>query len=191
MKLKRYERRLASASLGCSIKSLSITIILDPELALHAPETLWLGSGTRAMDHAIEALCAKNGSPLVDTSVLRSIALMARMLPQSRANPTPHVPHYLCTPVIMPGILHYNEPATEEAQKELAIALGRPDIWPILQALTDPFRLRRLLYGLPCKFVNSFAHGKFSNAEPFSPGCTVSEANRAFNSQGMVVAVNC
>jgi alcohol dehydrogenase class IV len=27
---------------------------------------------------------------------------------------------------MMPGILHYNEPATEEAQKELAIALGRP-----------------------------------------------------------------
>lgn len=64
-----------------------IAIILDPELALHAPETLWLGSGTRAMDHAIEALCARNGSPLVDASVLRGIALMARMLPQSRANP--------------------------------------------------------------------------------------------------------
>ena len=30
-----------------------VAIILDPELALHAPETLWLGSGTRAMDHAI------------------------------------------------------------------------------------------------------------------------------------------
>ena len=143
-----------------------ITIILDPELALHAPERLWLGSGTRAMDHAIEALCAKNGSPLVDASVLRGIALMARMLPQSRANPTDvavraqcqiaawlcafglqarvpmgashaighvlggtcGVAHYLCTPVMMPAILHYNEPATEEAQKELAIALGRPGV---------------------------------------------------------------
>jgi len=26
---------------------------------------------------------------------------------------------------MMPGVLHYNEPATEEAQKELALALGR------------------------------------------------------------------
>ena len=141
-----------------------IAIILDPELALRAPETLWLGSGTRAMDHAIEALCAKNGSPLVDASVLRGIARMTRMLPQSRANPadvairaqcqiaswlcafglqarvpmgashaighvlggTCGVAHYLCTPVMMPGILRYNESATEKAQKELAIALGQP-----------------------------------------------------------------
>ncbi len=141
-----------------------ITIILDPALALHAPETLWLGSGTRAMDHAIEALCARNGSPLVDASVLRGIALMAGMLPRSRANPadaavraqcqiaawlcafglqarvpmgashaighvlggTCDVAHYLCTPVMMPAVLQYNEPATEEAQQELALALGRP-----------------------------------------------------------------
>jgi alcohol dehydrogenase class IV len=141
-----------------------IAIILDPELALHAPEKLWLGSGTRAMDHAIEALCARNGSPLVDASVLRGITLMTRMLPQSRANPTDvairarcqiaawlcafglqarvpmgashaighvlggtcGVAHYLCTAVMMPGILRYNEPATEQAQKELAIALDCP-----------------------------------------------------------------
>lgn len=143
-----------------------VAIVLDPELALHAPEMLWLGSGTRAMDHAIEALCAKNGSPLVDASVLRGIALMAKTLPQSKDNPTDvairaqcqiaswlcayglqarvpmgashaighvlggtcDVPHYLCTPVTMPGVLEYNEPATEEAQKDLATALGRPGV---------------------------------------------------------------
>lgn len=143
-----------------------IAIILDPELALHAPETLWLGSGTRAMDHAIEALCARNGSPLTDASVLRGIALMTRMLPQSRANPTDvairaqcqiaswlcafglqarvpmgashaighvlggtcGVAHYLCTPVMMPAVLQYNEPVTQEAQQELATALGRPGV---------------------------------------------------------------
>jgi maleylacetate reductase len=59
-----------------------ITIILDPQLALHAPEALWLGSGTRAMDHAIEALCAQSGSPLVDAAVLRGISL-----PVCRAQP--------------------------------------------------------------------------------------------------------
>lgn len=159
-----------------------IAIILDPELALHAPETLWLGSGTRAMDHAIEALCARNGSPLVDASVLRGIALMARMLPRSRTNPTDveirgqcqiaswlcafglqarvpmgashaighvlggtcGVAHYLCTPVMMPGILQYNKPATQEAQKELAIALGRPG-----SAASDAFRQFVAELGLP------------------------------------------
>lgn len=161
-----------------------ITIILDPELALHAPETLWLGSGTRAMDHAIEALCAASGSPLVDATVLRGIALMARVLPQSRVNPadsairgqcqiaawlcafglqarvpmgashaighvlggTCGVAHYLCTPVMMPGVLHYNEPATEEAQKELAAALGRPGV-----RASDAFRQFITELGLPTR----------------------------------------
>jgi maleylacetate reductase len=161
-----------------------IAIILDPELALHSPETLWLGSGTRAMDHAIEALCAKNGSPLVDASVLRGIALMTRMLPQSRANPTDvairaqcqiaawlcafglqarvpmgashaighvlggtcGVAHYLCTPVMMSGVLEYNEPATEEAQKELATALGRPGV-----RASEAFRRFATELGLPTR----------------------------------------
>lgn len=161
-----------------------ISIILDPELALHAPETLWLGSGTRAMDHAIEALCAKNGSPLVDAAALRGITLMARMLPQSRANPadiairaqcqiaswlcafglqarvpmgashaighvlggTCGVAHYLCTPVMMPGVLQYNEPATEDAQKELAEALGRPGV-----RASEAFRQFVAELGLPTR----------------------------------------
>lgn len=143
-----------------------LAILLDPELALHAPETVWLGSGTRAMDHAIEALCAKEGSPLVDAAVLRGIALMKKVLLQSKAYPTnvairgqcqiaswlcafglqARVPmgashaighvlggtcgvsHYFCAPVMMPAILEYNEPATEDAQKQLAVALGRPGI---------------------------------------------------------------
>ena len=37
------------------------------------------------------------------------------------------VPHYYCTPVIMPSVLRYNKPFTEDAQKRLAAALGAPD----------------------------------------------------------------
>jgi maleylacetate reductase len=141
-----------------------LAIILDPALALHTPETLWLGSGTRAMDHAIEALCSHNGTPLVDASVLRGIELMVTTLPDSRTNPgnvrlrgqcqiaswlcsaglqarvwmgASHaighvlggsfgIAHYLCTPIMMQGVLRYNQPATEQAQSELAKALGRP-----------------------------------------------------------------
>jgi maleylacetate reductase len=36
------------------------------------------------------------------------------------------VPHYYCTPVIMPSLLRYNKPFTEDAQKRLATALGAP-----------------------------------------------------------------
>jgi len=141
-----------------------LAIVLDPQLALHCPETLWLGSGTRAMDHAIEALCSRSGNPLVDAAVLDGIRRMVDALPRSKADPqdlearrdcqiaswlcsfglqarvpmgashaighvlggTCDVPHYLCTPVMMPGILAYNAPASEEAQRLLAAALGHP-----------------------------------------------------------------
>ena len=141
-----------------------VTIILDPALLRHAPDDLLLGSGTRAMDHAIEALCSPRGTPLTDSVVLRGLALMAAWLPRARANRddleasrqcqtaswlcsfglqarvpmgashaighvlggTCHVPHFLCTPVMMPAILDYNLPATAEAQAGLAAALGRP-----------------------------------------------------------------
>ncbi|QBQ99160.1 iron-containing alcohol dehydrogenase [Paraburkholderia pallida] len=141
-----------------------VSIILDPAILRHAPENLYLGSGTRAMDHAIEALCSPRGNPLVDAVVLQGLEMMAHWLPRSRANRedaeaagkcqiaswlcsyglqsrvpmgashaighvlggTCHVPHYLCTPVMMPAVLRYNEPVTQDAQRALARALGAP-----------------------------------------------------------------
>jgi maleylacetate reductase len=50
-----------------------VSIILDPALTLHAPTNLWMGSGTRAMDHGIEALCSPYGTPLGDEVVLAGI----------------------------------------------------------------------------------------------------------------------
>lgn len=38
------------------------------------------------------------------------------------------VPHYFCTAVMMPSVLRYNRPATEEAQKSIAAALRAPDL---------------------------------------------------------------
>src|SRR5262249_44532951 len=132
--------------------------------------------------HAIEALCSRVSSPLVDAVVLRGIELMATMLPRSQADPgnlelrrecqiaswlcssglqarvpmgashaighvlggTCDVPHYLCTPVMMASILRYNKPASEEAQKLLARALGRPDM-----EAADAFEAFARSLGLP------------------------------------------
>jgi len=49
------------------------TIILDPAITRYTPEKLWLGSGTRAMDHAIEAICSIRGNPMVDSVCLRGL----------------------------------------------------------------------------------------------------------------------
>jgi len=159
-----------------------LAIVLDPELGLHAPEQLWIGSGTRAMDHAIEAVSSKNGTPLVDAVVLRGIEMMATYLPRSRAEPdnvelraqcqiaswlcsyglqarvpmgashaighvlggTIGVPHFLCTPVMMPGILAYNASDAAEAQKALAKALGKPEA-----SASEAFKAFATSLGLP------------------------------------------
>jgi maleylacetate reductase len=141
-----------------------VAIILDPALTVHTPSKLWMGSGTRSMDHGIEALCSPAGTPLADEVVLAGIRtlregmlrtlqqpddLEARRLSQYGAwlaafglqarvpmgashgighvlGGTFGVPHYYCTPVIMPSLLRYNKPFTEDAQKRLATALGEP-----------------------------------------------------------------
>src|SRR5438270_10441577 len=53
-----------------------VAIILDPALTLHTPSKLWMGSGTRSMDHGIEALCSPAGTPLGDEVVLAGIRIL-------------------------------------------------------------------------------------------------------------------
>lgn len=53
-----------------------VAIILDPALSLHTPSKLWMGSGTRSMDHGIEALCSPAGTPLADEVVLAGIRIL-------------------------------------------------------------------------------------------------------------------
>ncbi|WPO43959.1 iron-containing alcohol dehydrogenase [Tardiphaga sp. 42S5] len=64
-----------------------ISVILDPHLARHTPLTLWLGSGTRAMDHGIEAICSPFGNPLVDGVCLRGLRFLHDGLLAIKADP--------------------------------------------------------------------------------------------------------
>src|SRR3984893_2478657 len=142
------------------------TIILDPAITRYTPEKLWLGSGTRAMDHGIEAICSIRGNPLVESACLSGLRYLHDGLLRTKENPddaearvncqwgtclaafglqarvpmgashaighvlggTCDVPHYFCTAVMMPSVLRYNRPATEEAQKTIAAALGAPEL---------------------------------------------------------------
>ncbi|MCA1457494.1 iron-containing alcohol dehydrogenase [Bradyrhizobium sp. BRP22] len=142
------------------------TIILDPAITRYTPEKLWLGSGTRAMDHGIEAICSIRGNALVDAVCLQGLRYLHDGLSRTRENPndeaarvncqlgswmsafglqgrvpmgashaighvlggTCDVPHYFCTAVMMPSVLRYNRPATEQAQKSIAAAFGVPDL---------------------------------------------------------------
>ncbi|MBO4227452.1 iron-containing alcohol dehydrogenase [Bradyrhizobium neotropicale] len=142
------------------------TIILDPAITRYTPEKLWLGSGTRAMDHGIEAICSIRGNALVDAVCLQGLRYLHDGLLRTNEDPndeaarincqlgswmsafglqgrvpmgashaighvlggTCDVPHYFCTAVMMPSVLRYNRPATEQAQKKIAAALGAPEL---------------------------------------------------------------
>src|SRR6266852_3320768 len=63
------------------------TIILDPAITKYTPEKLWLGSGTRAMDHGIEAICSIRGNPLVDSACLSGLRFLYDGLLRTKENP--------------------------------------------------------------------------------------------------------
>lgn len=63
------------------------TIVLDPALTRHTPEWLWLSTGIRAVDHAVEDLCSKAPHPYVDGTAAHTLALLNRGLRHTRDNP--------------------------------------------------------------------------------------------------------
>ncbi|HEX4134357.1 MAG TPA: iron-containing alcohol dehydrogenase [Bryobacteraceae bacterium] len=59
------------------------TVINDPLLALETPDWLWVTTGMRALDHAIECAYAIRHQPISDALAAKSIALMTKHLPAS------------------------------------------------------------------------------------------------------------
>lgn len=62
-------------------------VILDPALTRHTPEWLWLSTGIRAVDHAVETICSAAPQPLPDAGALHALRLFATGLPANRADP--------------------------------------------------------------------------------------------------------
>jgi len=65
----------------------SAAVILDPAMTLATPETLWLSTGVRALDHAIEAMCAVNAQPFTDALAVRAIGLLQTALRRYLVDP--------------------------------------------------------------------------------------------------------
>jgi len=63
------------------------SIILDSSITKYTPEKLWLGSGTRAMDHGIEAICSIRPNALVDAVCLQGLRYLYAGLRRTRSNP--------------------------------------------------------------------------------------------------------
>lgn len=63
------------------------SVVLDPRAALHTPEWLWFSTGIRAVDHAVEGLCAPGANAYTDAMNLQALKLLARSLAASKAAP--------------------------------------------------------------------------------------------------------
>jgi len=61
-------------------------VILDPELTLHTPPPLWLSTGIRALDHAVETVYAPEGDRFACLLALEAIRQLRRWLPHSHAD---------------------------------------------------------------------------------------------------------
>jgi alcohol dehydrogenase class IV len=62
-------------------------VILEPEATLFTPEKLWLSTGIRALDHAVEGLLFGGEHPVTDVTGLEGARRLVEYLPRSRENP--------------------------------------------------------------------------------------------------------
>jgi alcohol dehydrogenase class IV len=63
------------------------TVILDPAVTIHTPEWLFLSTGIRAVDHAVEDLCSINPTPFSDGMSLQALRLLSSGLPAVKQDP--------------------------------------------------------------------------------------------------------
>lgn len=62
-------------------------VILDPAVTVHTPEWLFLSTGIRAVDHAVEDICSINPTPFSDGMSLQALRLLSHGLPAVKADP--------------------------------------------------------------------------------------------------------
>jgi len=63
-------------------------VIFDPALTVHTPESLFLSTGIRAVDHAVEDICSVNSQPFSDGVSMHALRLLSRGLAAVKADPS-------------------------------------------------------------------------------------------------------
>lgn len=65
----------------------AMVVILDPAITRYTPQWLWLATGVRALDHAVETICSKSHQPFTDATCLHGLPMLCRGLQQVKDNP--------------------------------------------------------------------------------------------------------
>jgi alcohol dehydrogenase len=63
-------------------------VLFDARLSLHTPLALWLSTGIRAVDHAVETLVAAGSHPFADTLALEALRRLRSSLLATHADPS-------------------------------------------------------------------------------------------------------
>jgi maleylacetate reductase len=63
------------------------SVILDPGVTMHTPEWLFLSTGIRAVDHAVEDLCSVQAQPYSEAASFEALRLLGRGLRATKADP--------------------------------------------------------------------------------------------------------
>jgi maleylacetate reductase len=64
-----------------------LAVILDPTASVPTPEWLFLSTGIRAVDHAVEDICSINGQPISEGAAYHALRLLGRGLPGVKEDP--------------------------------------------------------------------------------------------------------
>ena len=62
-------------------------VVLDPAVTVYTPPGLWLSTGVRAVDHAVETICSRRPQPFTDATCLHALRLLSKSLPANHSNP--------------------------------------------------------------------------------------------------------
>ncbi len=62
------------------------TVILDPAVTVHTPPWLWLSSGVRAVDHAVETYLSLDANDYTDGTALQALRCLGAGLPAVKAD---------------------------------------------------------------------------------------------------------
>src|SRR5713101_2620879 len=63
------------------------SVVLDPRASLHTPEWLFLSTGIRAVDHAVEDICSPQCQPISEGASYHALKLLGRGLSGVKADP--------------------------------------------------------------------------------------------------------
>lgn len=64
-----------------------VMVILDPAITVHTPEWLWLSTGVRAVDHAVETLASYQSNDFANGLADSALRLLVEGLPRVKADP--------------------------------------------------------------------------------------------------------